>query len=171
MFPKDLRLNIGEIDVEPINRKICFKDILVDGGINHNKYLHSLFKITLRSGEAWAFDPTCSQFGYSNPLDPWTEYRKTRVKKVQRKCTFGQNREEAYSIPISAAGKMLTPVKLLSDSLNAQIAGWVDEYKEDLSTVPRGTTFTAAKDNFLDKLEAHVKLAMGDITHTYENRM
>jgi hypothetical protein len=44
------------------------------GGITHE-----MLKVTLRSGEVFAVDITGAQYGYHEPVTPWTKYQNDRI--------------------------------------------------------------------------------------------
>src|SRR4051794_30297167 len=60
--------------------------ILVDssGRFLREHPCHEIYKVVLANGEAYAFDPTCSQYGDSIPIVPWGEYESTRIEEVLR---------------------------------------------------------------------------------------
>ncbi|KAK0101889.1 hypothetical protein ONS95_001299 [Cadophora gregata] len=47
--------------------------------INGANLCHEMIKLTLHSGESYAFDVTGFQYGYPNPITPWNEYRRERL--------------------------------------------------------------------------------------------
>ncbi len=48
--------------------------------INNMDYIsHEIIKVTLRSGEVFAVDITGAQYGYHEPVTPWTKYEQERI--------------------------------------------------------------------------------------------
>ena len=43
---------------------------------------HVLFKITINEDEHYALDITSAQFGFYDPMIPWTSYQQTRVERL-----------------------------------------------------------------------------------------
>jgi len=58
---------------------------------------HSIIKITLiYGGESYALDLTGAQYGYFDPIMPWSEYLTTRVLSIRSNKspqTFGKSKE------------------------------------------------------------------------------
>ncbi|KAK6585058.1 hypothetical protein PZA11_001785 [Diplocarpon coronariae] len=44
--------------------------------------LHEMLKVTLRSGEAFAFDIAGAQYGYPEPITPWKQYKEGRILNI-----------------------------------------------------------------------------------------
>lgn len=51
------------------------------GNPDTTEYAHSLLRVSLKSGESYAFDLTGAQFGYHETITPWSLYEQSRAKK------------------------------------------------------------------------------------------
>ncbi len=72
--------------IEEVNMKLQQKPrriYLFDehGNPDTTEYGHTLLRVTLKSGESYAFDLTGAQFGYYDTITPWSLYEQSRAKE------------------------------------------------------------------------------------------
>ncbi|KAF7929591.1 hypothetical protein BELL_0068g00250 [Botrytis elliptica] len=83
IFLEGTAQKIEELNVESKNPK---REVLIvgpGGEQDHAHYIHSIFKITLRNrGGVYCLDLSGAQFGYYNPVTPWSEYFVNRISSV-----------------------------------------------------------------------------------------
>jgi hypothetical protein len=46
------------------------------------KPFHNILKVTLRSGEEYAVDLACAQYGHFDPVTPWDEFEEKRILDI-----------------------------------------------------------------------------------------
>ncbi|KAF7954191.1 hypothetical protein EAE96_005322 [Botrytis aclada] len=68
------------------------------GEQDHARYAHSIFKITLRNhGGVYCLDLSGAQFGYYNPVTPWSEYFVNRISSIESCHSSGTGRAQFLS--------------------------------------------------------------------------
>lgn len=62
------------------------------------RYMHSIFKITLRNcGGVYCLDLAGAQFGYYNPVKPWFEYLVSRISSIKNCHASGTGKAKLLS--------------------------------------------------------------------------
>ncbi|TGO16259.1 hypothetical protein BTUL_0030g00450 [Botrytis tulipae] len=83
IFLKRAAQKIEELNVESKNPK---REVLIvgpGGEQDHAHYVHSIFKVTLQNcGGVYCLDLSGAQFGYYNPVTPWSEYVVNRISSI-----------------------------------------------------------------------------------------
>ncbi|TGO23806.1 hypothetical protein BPAE_0121g00230 [Botrytis paeoniae] len=74
---------IEELNVEAKNSKREVLRVGQGGEQDHARYVHSIFKITLRNGGGmYCLDRSGAKYGYYNPVTPWSEYVVNRISSI-----------------------------------------------------------------------------------------
>lgn len=99
---------------------------LVDehGNLDTTEYGHTLLRVSLKSGESYAFDLTGAQFGYYETITPWSLYEQSRAKKG--------------SIAFSPSDLRLTLI-IAASSNSPTVPGITWRYNKSLANVVKGT--------------------------------
>lgn len=58
----------------------------IEGLHGLRKPRHSVLKVTLRSGEAYAIDLAGAQFGHYEPVVAWKHYNRERIWEITYEC-------------------------------------------------------------------------------------
>lgn len=62
---------------------------MIMGETGQDYVVHSLLKVTLKSGEEYAMDLSSAQFGYDHSVDPWESYCVDRGYEIEAVYGFG----------------------------------------------------------------------------------
>ncbi|KAI6716622.1 hypothetical protein JHW43_000881 [Diplocarpon mali] len=83
-FLKGIIAKTEHLDVRTKNNKRHVQ--MLPRGISNiqttDHVLHEMLKVTLRSGEAFAFDIAGAQYGYPEPITPWKQYKEGRILNI-----------------------------------------------------------------------------------------
>ena len=93
----DVCRKIQEIVVDSKNDKLTIIVFDSKGEADLVNYSHQLIKATTKSGESFALDLTGSQYGYDEPVIPWTQYVKSRLKYCRSIDAFGNERRQVIA--------------------------------------------------------------------------
>lgn len=64
----------------------------VDNVYDKNNEGHLTVKVVLENGETYALDIAGAQFGYFDPVLPWSQYLESQVKTVKKIVSYGHSR-------------------------------------------------------------------------------
>ncbi|PVH75400.1 hypothetical protein DL98DRAFT_658105 [Cadophora sp. DSE1049] len=116
-----------------------FNNIFILGSSNHE-----IIKVTLRSGDAFAFDIAGAQYGYVEPITAWKTYQEQRVLEIVKTSTAPKS-------------------KVLIQVDDYSLAKMLHLYMQVISTNPHRTvssdTMGAMNFHFLE-LQAHERLSL-----------
>ncbi|KAF2418495.1 hypothetical protein EJ08DRAFT_53578 [Tothia fuscella] len=76
---KDCCENIEHITVTMKNPAFTTSWVDEIGGVERKVHHHQVLRVTTTGGKRWTIDPTCAQYGITEPLTPWEIYHETHV--------------------------------------------------------------------------------------------
>ncbi|KAK3364665.1 hypothetical protein B0T25DRAFT_470953 [Lasiosphaeria hispida] len=162
-----LYTSILEVDVFPTS---CKLRISATTETDTPKDLsHYVYKIALKNKETWVLDITGAQHGYPDTLFPWSEYTQERCGKINRQRSLGFYRNQPKYLlnetQRGAEGSAMAEERALAQALDTEIPKWGAEYGGKFTSLLKSSEvdFQAAKDRFLDQVEAHVQFSLARI--------
>jgi hypothetical protein len=134
------------------------KLITYNGVVSDNDCIHSILKLTLKNGGGeYALDLAGAQYGYFDPVVPFSEYKSLRVQDIESFNEFGYTKKRLLDLP------NLKPTYLETSRMHASIRhaikGGTMEF-EDLEGMKESSLLKLPKEEFEQKRKAlllHVK--------------
>ncbi|KAE8378074.1 hypothetical protein BDV26DRAFT_292553 [Aspergillus bertholletiae] len=129
---------------------------------------HHIYRLMLKNGEVWAFDPSGAQYGFSEYLCPWADYAKQRLGGVHHEANLGYYRSEMRRCYYHCDARYLTIWRMelvdLASALEEKIAILLQAYGGSLQSLLRGSDamFERAKDELLNQLAICVDLCVDE---------
>lgn len=121
----------------------------------------SLYKVTLKSGEVWAVDPTGAQHGYPNPLQPWHDFVQKRSGTIDVEWDIGNFRVVIFN----SYGNFPDKVMLARSKERLELAAALD------ATTPALTKPGVELKSTLDGTDAAFERARAELLDLLDTKM
>ena len=139
-----------------VARPVCLRHS--QGDTLNTDYKHSVLLVTLKTGEKWVLDVTRAQYGWTELISPWEQYRSHKVLFAVDTKDFGTER---LSMDERAEGaERGTPFwthNMLSAAFHSGIKTWEDMTggtAADLMPLPRSVSSRREADEALETMLA-----------------
>jgi hypothetical protein len=158
----ELCSKIEEVNVGAINRKLRIS--LFFPNRHHidpsDPLFHNLYGATLKNGEIWAIDTTEAQYGYADPMCPWSDFEQHKSSKINGECEFSYIRHQVFQSYGMFPARHMVAQKMekqdFAKALEEKVPAWAPEYGGKLNVILRGSdaAFKQAKNRFWDQWKA-----------------
>ncbi|KAE8142310.1 hypothetical protein BDV38DRAFT_278475 [Aspergillus pseudotamarii] len=157
---------IEELTIEILNKEISIEN--PDGIPLTHTNNHHVYRVTLNNEEIWVIDPSGAQYGFSECLYTWSEFKKHRLGKIHREANLGYHRVEIprSCLQLNDRCMVIWWMELfdLSSALEKKISTLSNVYGGNLELILQGSDaeFQKAKNELLDKLGICIDLCLDE---------
>ncbi|KAE8369786.1 hypothetical protein BDV27DRAFT_152668 [Aspergillus caelatus] len=171
VFVRDILSNlcsrVEELTIELLNKEISIED--PDGIPFTHTNNHHVYRATLNNGEIWVIDPSGAQYGFSECLYTWSEFKKHRLGRIHREANLGYHREEIprSCLQLNDRCMVIWWMELFDfrSAVEEKIPTLSNAYGGNLKLILQGSdaAFQKAKNELLDKLGICVTLCLDEV--------